>query len=717
MRTIITHFGVALVCLGIPGPLAQGQLYSLSSDVTYTGSQTGEVWVVASAFETPVITNFNTRLSVPSDAPFTNATATIEDLVGTYWLLAWRDSIANGVPDPTEAQGWHPDNPIAVLSNVTVGGFVIEDPDNDIDGLPDWWEARYGLSTGLGSGSAGMLALELGETNFTDTVRASVLGTNDAGSANLNVSTTSGFGVNDLVMIVTMQDPDTNFAQNTAGTYEFGRIASLSSNAMTLTRARSNTFTVSTSEKIQVLKVPEYTEVALEGSPSVAALHLDGTTNSYVVADSFAGFPADEITMELWMRTSDTTNDGTPLSYAADAANNNMFMLYRYTDFVVYIDNQGTSTGVSANDGEWHHIAVTWRSSDGEVRLYKDGLLAYSNNVKVGATLPSGGTLVLGQDQDSLGGGFQGWQSFLGELDEVRIWNTVRSEPEIQANMYLSLNGTEPGLVCYYRLDEGAGTDVADATGLGHDGTIAGAPMWLGPAVLTCEPWDGTGGGVLAFLAHDITLGSNSLISADGKGYRGVRVCHPPVPMSSGSRGSGPQVRALAVRRTRWSDPKAEGAPPKARRLPAEEVATDPAVLMGSLGPTVHSREKVLRISEQAPCRACIRAGAAEAPVRTGKDGLASAVVPEAELCLLRHRPLAEAGSFPAAAPPACRGSTPTLRTQARAGGGRRRQRLYHWACDKFMAGRGDGRRGGAPASFEYLGQRRRHGRGGANPV
>ena len=87
--------------------------------------------------------------------------------------------------------------------------------------------------------------------------------------------------------------------------------------------------------------------------------------------------------------------------------------------------------------------------------------------------------------------------------------------------MYLSLNGTEPGLVCYYRLDEGAGTDVADATGLGHDGTIAGAPMWLGPAVLTCEPWDGTGGGVLAFLAHDITLGSNSLISADGKGYRG----------------------------------------------------------------------------------------------------------------------------------------------------------------------------------------------------
>ena len=42
-----------------------------------------------------------------------------------------------------------------------------------------------------------------------------------------------------------------------------------------------------------------------------------------------------------------------------------------------------------------------------------------------------GGALVLGQDQDSLGGVFQGFQSFLGEMTGVNIWDHVIEEQEI----------------------------------------------------------------------------------------------------------------------------------------------------------------------------------------------------------------------------------------------------------------------------------------------
>jgi hypothetical protein len=37
--------------------------------------------------------------------------------------------------------------------------------------------------------------------------------------------------------------------------------------------------------------------------------------------------------------------------------------------------------------------------------------------------------------QDSLGGGFQSSEGFIGSMDEVRIWKTVRTHDEIKASM------------------------------------------------------------------------------------------------------------------------------------------------------------------------------------------------------------------------------------------------------------------------------------------
>ncbi len=73
------------------------------------------------------------------------------------------------------------------------------------------------------------------------------------------------------------------------------------------------------------------------------------------------------------MKSSDTGNEGTPISYALPGQFNS-FIHIDYNDFRVAIDGEETGrTGVSANDGEWHHIAVTWQSSGGEVNITKDG--------------------------------------------------------------------------------------------------------------------------------------------------------------------------------------------------------------------------------------------------------------------------------------------------------------------------------------------------------
>src|SRR5262249_19052432 len=70
-----------------------------------------------------------------------------------------------------------------------------------------------------------------------------------------------------------------------------------------------------------------------------------------------------------------------------------------------------------------------------------------------------------------------------GELDEVRIWNTARSAAEIQSNMCRSLTGTEPGLMGYWRFDEGSGTTVMDASGHGFDGTLVNGAEWVDSTV------------------------------------------------------------------------------------------------------------------------------------------------------------------------------------------------------------------------------------------
>ena len=87
---------------------------------------------------------------------------------------------------------------------------------------------------------------------------------------------------------------------------------------------------------------------------------------------------------------------------------------------------------MSANDGAWHHICITWENTAGSWQLYKDGIREKNGSgLRVGHMIPGGGAVVLGQEQDSFEGGFQSSQSFIGELSGVNVWDHVISSDEI----------------------------------------------------------------------------------------------------------------------------------------------------------------------------------------------------------------------------------------------------------------------------------------------
>lgn len=92
-----------------------------------------------------------------------------------------------------------------------------------------------------------------------------------------------------------------------------------------------------------------------------------------------------------------------------------------------------SQTSVTANDGEWHQICFSWENSLGSWKFYKDCILKEEGTgFKKGYTIREGGTLVLGQDQDSVGAGFQSAQSFQGKLSNVNVWDHVLPDTQIK---------------------------------------------------------------------------------------------------------------------------------------------------------------------------------------------------------------------------------------------------------------------------------------------
>jgi len=90
----------------------------------------------------------------------------------------------------------------------------------------------------------------------------------------------------------------------------------------------------------------------------------------------------------------------------------------------------------SINFDKWHHIATTFDGTN--YKLFLDGELINNSTAFQGLTPPEPVTLI-------------GSSSWIGKVDEVRIWNDARTQDEIQEKMNKTLVvANETGLLAYY---------------------------------------------------------------------------------------------------------------------------------------------------------------------------------------------------------------------------------------------------------------------------
>jgi hypothetical protein len=78
-----------------------------------------------------------------------------------------------------------------------------------------------------------------------------------------------------------------------------------------------------------------------------------------------------------------------------------------------------------------------------------------------------------------IGGNSNDKRYYRGVIDEVRVWNVVRTAAQLDANKNRRLAGNEAGLVAYWRFDDGAGLLASDSGPSQNHGILQGPPAWV----------------------------------------------------------------------------------------------------------------------------------------------------------------------------------------------------------------------------------------------
>ncbi len=144
------------------------------------------------------------------------------------------------------------------------------------------------------------------------------------------------------------------------------------------------------------------------------------------------------------------------------------------------IDATGSSGGAwqaiygstNINTGNWVHVAVVKYGTTST--LFINGVIETSGTID---RSPSLSYFEIGNLWEH---GGQENRYFPGLIDEVRIWNTTRTQSELMANMNKELSGSETGLVNYYKMTNGSGTSLTDNKG-SSTGTLNNGIVWQQP--------------------------------------------------------------------------------------------------------------------------------------------------------------------------------------------------------------------------------------------
>lgn len=173
-------------------------------------------------------------------------------------------------------------------------------------------------------------------------------------------------------------------------------------------------------------------------------------------------------TWEAWVNFDDL-NDSRRIIFKQNSSGTGMYELFYYVgsnvfraEVIVGGNRYAVQSTTQVTDLTWYHVAATY---DGNViKIYVNGVLEGTSGI-------IGGNIDVNDGELAIGGNTI-WElstsvTMMGVIDEVRIWNSVRTQQQIASTMNIPLGteyttSTDSGLVAYYPFDEESGSTSED---------------------------------------------------------------------------------------------------------------------------------------------------------------------------------------------------------------------------------------------------------------
>jgi len=249
------------------------------------------------------------------------------------------------------------------------------------------------------------------------------------------------------------------------------------------------------------------------------ALSFNGTSNYAYYDAPFAATDIDHGTIEFWVKR--TTSWGTILAKATDWSNTKYHIGMGDNNTGMFNQPTGAfySVAYAPNQNEWGHVALVENDTDIKV---------YINGEYVGI-LPNGCVINAGYDNNyfiigAASNSSRGDQEYFGGiLDEIRIWNSVRTQTEIREAMNIEVPVGSTGLAGYFRMSDGSGTSLTDDKNTPNNTLTINGATWvtstapLGTGTSNTQTVSATG--AVTFTGADVAMnftaksGSDDIVS------------------------------------------------------------------------------------------------------------------------------------------------------------------------------------------------------------
>ena len=186
----------------------------------------------------------------------------------------------------------------------------------------------------------------------------------------------------------------------------------------------------------------------------------------------------DQITVEAWFKVNQLP-DGQEWDFIVsrqddwqiflNVQNGNLYVNGRIRQDHSGLWPEVISDPISADT--WYHVALTAdsSSSSSQLKLYINGQLQETDS------FTKSGNGLTDNDRTITIGGFDNYGVYSrylnGQISDVRIWNTVRTQSEISANLNQTVS-TDSSLLLYYKLNDGSGSTYSNSSGNSISGSL-----------------------------------------------------------------------------------------------------------------------------------------------------------------------------------------------------------------------------------------------------